>query len=173
MSTQGPARRPDLAPAADALREAERAILARGPEPRVTSADVERLAPYGRAPDRAEAEALFDIADATATAHNDAAFADLFARALASHVLRAASPGPRLAAFLESLAAETQGAADRLADEAFRQANLRSEARLAAAAAVDAGPAQWVVNRLARGGPLSEAERRLVARLREQVRVAA
>jgi hypothetical protein len=182
-----------------AVREIERAVLTgrRGPlggaetEPGVVTAeDVAALrlvvfspAAAGRV-DRAAAEALFDIAHATATAANDPGFADLFAAALGQYLADAASaPAPRrdeheaagplgLAEFLKTLggglaAALGRKSVDQLAEERYALETAASEARLEALAGIEAGEAKWVLFHLARGGELSAAERRLLATLRD------
>lgn len=196
--------------AAFALREVERAILTgrRGPlgglerEPGiVTAEDVEALravcyAPTEGAPlhvGRAAAEALFDIAHATATARNDPSFPEFFARAVGNYLLGAAfvaAPTRDAAlaeeremdrrtgfgAFLSRLAgrgaagnpADGRKSVDQLAEERYREENEETEARLEAAASIDAGEARWILAHLARGGELSPAEKRLIAFLRDE-----
>jgi hypothetical protein len=193
-----------------ALREVERAILTgrRGPlggvehEPGiVTAEDVEALrticfaATAGSAchVDRAAAEALFDIAHATATARNDPAFAGFFAQAVGNYLLGAAvvavpsretalaeeqemDQRPSFAAFLGGLAhglfspdaAVGRNSVDQLAEERYFEENAETENRLAAAAQIDAGEAKWVLAHLTRGGELSAAEKRLLAFLRDE-----
>jgi len=188
-----------------AVREIERAILTgrRGPlggvehEPGVvTAADVEALRVVAFAPtagaachvDRATAEALFDIAHATATARNDPAFADFFARAVGNYLagdvfvaaLRRdkadAGPPLSLAGFLKAFAygltsasaADGRKSVDQLAEERYREENAQTQARLEAAAKIDAGEAKWVLAHLTRGGELTPAERRLLAFLRDE-----
>jgi len=196
--------------AAFALREVERAILTgrRGAvggvasEPGiVTAEDVEALravcyAPTAGAPlhvGRAAAEALFDIAHATATAHNDPSFPEFFARAVGNYLLGAAfvavpsreaalaeeremeqrtSFGSFLSRLADGLgapdAADGRKSVDQLAEERYREENDETEARLEAAARIDAGEAKWVLAHLARGGELSPAEKRLIAFLRDE-----
>jgi hypothetical protein len=196
--------------AAFALREVERAILtgrrgavggAGGESGVVTAEDVEALravcyAPNAGAPlhvGRAAAEALFDIAHATATARNDPSFADFFARAVGNYLLGAtfvAVPSREAAlaeeremdqrttfgAFLSRLAgglsapdaADGRKSVDQLAEERYREENEATEARLNEAARIDAGEAKWILAHLARGGELSPAEMRLIAFLREE-----
>ena len=188
-----------------AVREIERAILTgrRGPlggvehEPGiVTAADVEALRVIAFAPtagaaahvDRAAAEALFDIAHATATAPNDPAFAEFFARAIGNYLIGAVFvAAPRheetdagfalgLGGFLKGLAggllapnaADGRKSVDQLAEERYHEENAETEARLAAAATIDAGEARWILAHLTRGGELSAAERRLLGFLREE-----
>jgi hypothetical protein len=186
------------------VREIERAILTgrRGPlggvehEPGIVTADdVEALRVVAFAPtagaamhvDRAAAEALFDIAHATATAPNDPAFAEFFARAIGNYLIGAVFvAAPRheeadgfalgLGGFLMSLAggllapnaADGRKSVDQLAEERSHAENAETEARLAAAAKIDAGEAKWILAHLTRGGDLSAAERRLLGFLREE-----
>jgi len=188
-----------------AVREIERAILTgrRGPlggvehEPGiVTASDVEALRVVAFAPtagaavhvDRATAEALFDIAHATATAPNDPDFAEFFARAIGNYLIGAVFvAAPRheetdagfalgLGGFLKSLAggllapnaADGRKSVDQLAEERYHEENAETEARLAAAAKIDSGEAKWILAHLTRGGELSTAERRLLGFLREE-----
>ena len=196
--------------AAFALREVERAILtgrraalggAESEPGIVTAGDVEALravcyAPTEGAPlhvGRAAAEALFDIAHATATACNDAAFPEFFARAVGNYLIGAAFVAvPTRAAALEEErevdrrssfgsflsrlagglsapeAADGRKSVDQLVEERYREENDETEARLEAAARIDAGEAKWIVAHLARGGELSPAETRLIAFLRDE-----
>jgi hypothetical protein len=196
--------------AAFGLREVERAILTGrraavggvASEPGiVTAEDVEALRAVCYAPTageplhvgRAAAEALFDIAHATATARNDPAFPDFFARAVGNYLLGAAfvaAPAreavlaearemdqrPSFGAFLSRLAggltapnaADGRKSVEQLAEARYREENDETEARLEAAARIDAGEAKWVLAHLARGGELSPAEKRLIAFLRDE-----
>ncbi len=193
-----------------AVREVERAILTgrRGSiggaetEPGiVTAADVEALrmlvfAPSAEAAchvDRASAEALFDIAHATAAAKNDSAFPDFFARAVGNHLIGAAfvhapsraeaiaiereldrreSFGQFLSDLVGGLlsrpATPALKSVDQLTDDHYFRENAETEARLEAAARIDVGEAKWVLAHLTRGGDLCAAEKRLLAFLRDQ-----
>lgn len=193
-----------------AIREVERAILTgrRGPlgdvehEPGlVTAADVEALRIFCFAPtagaachvDRSTAEALFDIAHATATGANDPAFPDLFAQAVGNYLLGAVfveAPSREeeieiardmdrresFGAFLSRLAggllapnaADGPKSVDQLAEERYYEENVAAQSRLDAAAGIDAGEAKWILAHLTRGGELSPAEKRLLAFLREE-----
>ncbi len=193
-----------------ALREVERAILTgrRGPlggvehEPGIVVAeDVEALrtivfaATAGAAchVDRAAAEALFDIAHATATAQNDPAFADFFAQAVGNYLLGAAvvavasreaalaeerdmDKRPSFAEFLSGLAggltwpdaASGRKSVDQLVEAHYFEENAETEKRLASASEIDAGEAKWVLAHLTRGGDLTAAEKRLLAFLRDE-----
>ncbi|MDE3176720.1 MAG: hypothetical protein KGM15_11520 [Pseudomonadota bacterium] len=193
-----------------AVREVERAILTgrRGPiggvehEPGVVTAqDVAALRIFCFAPiagaachvDRATAEALFDIAHATATGANDPGFADLFAKAVGNYLLgavfveapsrseaieierdmdRRQSFGEFLSGLAGGLlagdAADGRKSVDQLAEERYREENDAAQSRLDAAAGVDAGEAKWILAHLTRGGELSAAEKRLIAFLRDE-----
>jgi hypothetical protein len=193
-----------------AVREVERAVLTgrRAPlggvdhEPGVvTAADVEALRQFCFAAtagaachvDRASAEALFDIAHATATARNDPGFADFFAQAVGNYLLsapfvEAASRDQELhieremdtrgsfGGFLSGLAgglldpnaATGRKSVDQLAEDIYRDEEAETQARLDAAAGVDAGEAKWILAHLTRGGELTAAEKRLLAFLRDQ-----
>jgi hypothetical protein len=193
-----------------AVREVERAILTgrRGPlggvehEPGVvTGEDVEALRAFCFASaggaaghvDRASAEALFDIAHATATARNDPAFVDFFAKAVGNYLLGAAfvvAPSraevlsleremdrrESFGGFLSELAgglsapeaADGRKSVDQLAEERYYLENAETQARLEAASKIDAGEAKWILAHLTRGGELSAAEKRLIAFLRDE-----
>ncbi len=72
------------------------------------------------------------------------------------------------AASRASNAADGRKSVDQLAEERYRQENEETEARLEAAARIDAGEAKWILAHLARGGDLSPAEKRLIAFLRDE-----
>ena len=193
---------PDLT--AFAVREVEKAILtgrrdATGgldhPPCVVTREDVAALRAMAFAPtrgsslhvDRGTAEALFDIAHATANAANAPEFAGFFAHAVGNYLIGVAFSGTpdrdevlrheaelekqtgygeffaamahapsraEIADALESTEAEEE-------DAYFRQ-NLETGRRLADAANVRGDQADWVIAHLTRGGPLTEAEKRLL-----------
>ncbi|WP_349367608.1 hypothetical protein [Salinarimonas sp.] len=93
--------------------EGEAITGARHEPGRVTRADVDALRRvlfvassegFGHVT-RAEADVLFDIADATAGAENDPSFADLFARAVGNHLL--AGPGRHAPSRMQTLRRET------------------------------------------------------------------
>jgi hypothetical protein len=192
------------------VREVERAILTGRREAIggleseagvVTAADVEALRMLVFAPradaachvDRASAEALFDIAHATAAAPNDPALADFFARAVGNYLVgavfvHAASRAEAIAVereldrresfgqFLSGLiggrfsraSAPALKSVDQLTDDRYSQENAETEARLEAASRIDAGEAKWILAHLTRGGELCAAEKRLVAFLRDE-----
>jgi hypothetical protein len=192
------------------VREVERAILTGRRESIggvecepgvVTAADVEALrmlvfAPRAEAAchvDRASAEALFDIAHATAAAPNDPAFADFFARAVGNYLIgavfvQAPSRAEAIAMERELDRRESFGqffsgliggrfsrssapalkSVDQLADDRYSQENAETEARLEAASRIDAGEAKWILAHLTRGGELCAAEKRLLVFLRDE-----
>jgi hypothetical protein len=159
---------------------------------RVTRADVEALRRvlhvassegFGQVT-RAEAEVLFTIAEATIDAANHPSFADLFARAVANHLL---SPGGRLppsaaealrrevwldetrplragvGSFLRSAMASLAGR-----EPAPERAAPALQAGALGPEQIDAAEAQWLAERIGRNGRVSEAECRLLAFLREE-----
>ena len=193
-----------------AVREVEKAILtgrrdAMGGvdhEPGVvTREDVEALRATAFAPtrgsslhvDRTTAEALFDIAHATATAANAPEFADFFARAIGNYlmgvpflgtpdredVLRREAELEKPTGFGALFAAMARAptrteVADALEsteaeeEDAYFRQNLETERRLAEAERVGADQIQWVVAHLTRGGPLTGAEERLLKFIAEE-----
>ena len=189
--------------AAFVVREVEKAILTGRREALggvdhepgvVASADVDALRALVFAPargpsrrvDRAIAEALFDIAHATATANNAPEFADFFAKAVGNYLVGAegvAAPAREEAIHMETELARPGGFGAFLAhmfagkatgtrlDETAaidRADHADIDPRLAAAANVDVAEAKWVIAHLTRGGPLTAAERRLLAFLRDE-----
>jgi hypothetical protein len=191
-----------------AIREVEKAILtgrrdAFGGEEHepgvVTEADVEALRALAFAPtrghsmhvDRPTAEALFDIAHASATADNAPEFAELFAQAVgnylmgadflgtpdASEVLAVESELARPSGFGAFLSAVFQGRADvQVASESLedaeededRELNAATGRQLDAASHIQVDAAKWVIAHLTRGGELTAAERRLLGFLRDE-----
>ena len=193
-----------------AVREVEKAILtgrrdAMGGvdhEPGVvTREDVEALRAMAFAPtqgsslhvDKGTAEALFDIAHATATAANDPEFAEFFARAVGNYLMGVAFAGTpdrvavlRHEAELEKptgfggfFAAMTRGPsraeiADALEsteaeeEDAYLRENLDTERRLREAENVGGDQARWIIAHLTRGGPLTDAEKRLLRFLADE-----
>jgi hypothetical protein len=191
-----------------AIREVEKAILTgrrdgfggEDHEPGiVTPADVEALRALAFAPtrghslhvDRDTAEALFDIAHATATADNAPEFAELFARAIgnylmgadflgtpdASEVLQVEAELARPSGFGAFFSAVFRNKADLLrawetVDDAEgeddREITAATDRRLDAGSHIQADAAKWVISHLTRGGELTVAERRLLAFLRDE-----
>jgi hypothetical protein len=165
----------EVAPAlsAFAMREAKVSILEAGV---VSANDLAALRAFAFAAargsslhvDQPTAEALFDIAHATATAANDPGFAEVFAQILGGYLTQAA-PGAALGPFLALFAAQSHGRpVDQLAEPLYREESAGAEARLEAIARIEAGEAKWALIHLARGGELSPAEKRLIALLRER-----
>ena len=194
-----------------ALREIEKAILsgrrdALGgqdhPAGVVMASDVEALRAILFAPShgtmlhvtRESAEALFDIAHATAAADNAPEFADLFAQAIGNYLMGAAMLGAPsreetlavereldrpadgflgfLSAMMHAPTAQQVGdvleSVDGQVEDREGLINDANDLALEANVPVDAGEAQWVIAHLTRGGPLTAAERRLLAFLKEE-----
>jgi hypothetical protein len=193
-----------------AVREIEKAILTGSrdalgatehPPGIVTADDVEALRAFVFAPtrgsslhvDRATAEALFDIAHATAAAENAPGFADLFARAVGNHLMGVAflgtpDPGEVLrheaalaeptsfGGFLSAMrgrasratVADAMESVDEDEEEVIGAINAETDRRLAAASVIDSNEAKWVLAHLGRGGDLTLAEKRLLAFLRDE-----
>jgi hypothetical protein len=191
-----------------AVREVEKAILTGrrdvlgGVEHEpgvVASADVDELRAFAFAPaqghslhvDRATAEALFDIAHATATAGNAAEFPDFFAKAVGNYLMGADFLGtPERSEMLHTEAelarpggfgaffAQVFGAKPNLGEitetiggdqeEADRALNQETAIRLEKASHIEVDDAKWVLAHLSRGGALTAAERRLLAFLRDE-----
>ena len=191
------------------VREVERAILTGGREPIggretesgvVTAADVEALRMLVFAPradaachvDRASAEALFDIAHATAAAPNDPSFTDFFARAVGNYLIgavfvqapsraeaialereldRPESFGHFLSGLVGGLLSRAEAPAlksvDQLADDHYSLENAETETRLEAASRIDVGEAKWILAHLTRG-ELCAAEKRLLVFLHDE-----
>jgi hypothetical protein len=192
-----------------AVREVEKAILtgrrdAFGGEDHapgiVTPADVDALRALAFAPtrghslhvDRNTAEALFDIAHATATADNAPEFPEFFSRAIGNYLMGAdflgtpdasevlqveaelARPASGFGAFLSAAIhgrRDLRAAWESLAageEEVAREINAATDRRLDAASRIETDAAQWVIAHLSRGGELTLAERRLLAFLRDE-----
>jgi hypothetical protein len=193
-----------------AVREVEKAILtgrrdAMGGidhEPGVvTREDVEALRAMAFAPtqgsslhvDKGTAEALFDIAHATATAANAPEFAEFFAQAVGNYLMGVAFSGTadrvdvlrheaeldKPTGFRGFFAAMTRGpsraeVADALEsteaeeEDAYLRENLDTERRLREAENVGGDQAKWIIAHLTRGGPLTEAEKRLLRFLADE-----
>lgn len=193
-----------------AVREVEKAILSGRrdglggvdhPAGVVASEDVETLRALAFAPtqgsslhvDRATAEALFDIAHATANGPNAPEFADFFAKAVGNYLMGAPFLGTPdreavlkeeaeldrpsgLGAFFAAMAGgpTRRGTADALesigAEEEDEDAaiNDATDRRLAAASHIGEEDARWILAHLQRGGALSDAERRLLGFLKSE-----
>jgi hypothetical protein len=199
--------------AAFAVREVEKAVVsgrraATGEVDHapgvVTSNDVEVLHGLVFAPTegsslhvtRESAEALFDIAHATAGAPNDASFDDFFAKAIGNYLMgvafhwtptaadakahqhwsdRPASFADFFAEMLEKplgerfggLAAKTR-TVDEIDEAVFARENAADAAEIKDSGALKASAADWVIAHLTRDGPLSSAEQRLLGFLAKE-----
>lgn len=167
---------------------------------RVISEDVERIrralyAPAGDAGtwvSKAEATVLFKLNDALGHVRNDASWNDLFARAVANHLLASAHPNADSEANALSreqwLQEDSKGvggfftsAASSLTDgswfskvtyDAKKAAEARQAAQVAALEAsgdVDADETDWLVKRLGWDKSITPAERALIKFLQEEV----
>lgn len=142
---------------------------------------------------RGVAEALFDIAHATATSANSSDWPRFFAQAVGNYVMGAPFLGApdraevlqaeavlnqptSLGSFLSSMfrAPSTSEflSAERSVDEAeeiaLRGQNAANQREIDAAAGIDAAEAKWILAHLTRGGSLTEAERCLISFIREE-----
>jgi hypothetical protein len=102
----------------------------------------------GSAVSRAEADMLFDIADACSGSANDRAWDRLFVRAIATHLLGTSEP--RRAG--SGLAVRLDGSDDPM-----------GEAVTGRSRKVDHAGAAWLASRIHRDGQVTEAERRLLS----------
>ena len=155
---------------------------------RVTRADVDALRRvlfvassegFG-AVTRAEADVLFDIADATAEAFNDQSFADLFARAIGNHLLAGTGRfaptriqtlhrqewldqrrplGSGIASTFAAMASRAFGVSSRESTPAF---DAEERVEPVSPERVDADESAWLLERLERRPGFSEAERALL-----------
>jgi hypothetical protein len=125
---------------------------------------------------RAEADVLFDIADATMDAQNDPAFDDLFARAVANHLFgRQGRHAPerrealRREAWLDERRPLTSGIGATLRGLIFGRTDKAEPAPAPALhSVVTSEEATWLKSRIHLSGKVSSAERRLLAFLREE-----
>jgi hypothetical protein len=165
----------------------------------VTDADVEALRALAFAPtrghslhvDRGTAEALFDIAHATARAPNAPEFPDFFARAIGNYLMGVdflgtpeASDAREMEADLDRpngfrafLSAALYARPDwRTATEAIgdvqededRRINAQTDSAIAAQSHIGDEAGRWVLDHLTRDGELTAAEKRLLAFLRDE-----
>jgi hypothetical protein len=194
--------------AAFAVREVEKAILtghrtatgqADHPAGIVTAGDVEILhslvfaATEGSSlhVTKESAEALFDIAHATASAQNDAGFDDFFAKAVGNYLMGVAyhwTPSAAdarthehwpdrpasfadffakmveapLAARFGGLSAKTK-TVDTMDETLFAGETAADSAEIKDLSAINANSADWVIAHLTREGPLTSAEKHLLA----------
>jgi hypothetical protein len=140
---------------------------------------------------RAEAEALFRINNATCQQVNDAAWNDLFVKAIGNFVLSASGYEPptraealRHEAFLEDTGADIAGFFARMVsggascildscdepdglEQEFAHRNRASAAKLGSAAIVHAEEARWIADRIGRNRPLHDNERALLRFIRD------
>jgi hypothetical protein len=196
-----------------AVREVEKAILtgrrlATGEADHapgiVTAGDVAALHSLVFAPTegsslhvtRESAEALFDIAHATASADNDAAFDDFFAKAVGNYLMGVAFRWTSSAAearehekwadhatsfadfftkMVEQPLAQRFGGlsrvtktVDQIEEDVFAGENDADDAAIQEASALKASEADWLIAHLTRGGALSSAEKRLLAFLAKE-----
>lgn len=140
---------------------------------------------------RESAEALFDIAHATAGADNDPAFDEFFAKAVGNYLIGVAfrwTPPASVAleherwadrpatfrSFLGGMVSATLGerltdvrlenaSVDDLDERLFAQENAADAAAIARAEALGGSAADWVIAHLTRDGALTSAEKRLLA----------
>ena len=138
---------------------------------------------------RAEAEALFAIADATAGRDNDPGFDDLFARAVGNHLIAAGGRHPPTVNealhrerwldqrqttaqgvgrfFARSLSAVISGDAFTACTGGWVADRAADGFMQNAVQAISEGEARWVVERITRDGTVSSAETRLLAFIRD------
>ena len=162
----------------------------------VTAEDVEYLRQVlynvgssgGIAITQMEAECLFDIADATADATNDASFTDLFVGAVANHLMMSAAPAKlsteeaaRREYWLHERGGVMEGwkrvmknplAVFRKGPEVAKPhthgQDWLSEERMEVAEIVTQHEARWLIDRLQRDGEISLPEQRLLAFLAKE-----
>jgi hypothetical protein len=154
----------------------------------VDAADVEilRRALYAAGGDRslaitrAEAEILFDISDATARADNDPAWADLFVKAIANHIMFASGhqvpsreEALRRSHWVDDTRPDVGGFFTRMVKGLSGLGSLYREAEMAVGVdtsneAVSAEEAGWLVQRLTRDGQVTAHEQALLAFLKHE-----
>ncbi len=129
---------------------------------------------------RAEAEVLFDIADATAEADNDPAFADLFARAVGNHVLCGIgrhAPCPEEARRRETWLDESRPLGSGIGAILRGMFGTRTTATVQSMQGpafgdeiVCAEEAKWLKSRIRRNGKICDAQRELLHFLAQEAR---
>jgi hypothetical protein len=131
---------------------------------------------------REEAEILFDINDATAGAANAPAWNDLFAKAVASHLMLYSGYAPpsredalRREKWLDDTSINIGGFFNRMVtglSDIFRlyrpEAGALAEARTAESERVTAEEAQWLAARINRDGTLSDPERAVLTFIKKE-----
>ena len=127
---------------------------------------------------RAEADVLFDIADATADADNDSGFDDLFARAVGNHLLSGQGrhapdrkEALRREAWLDERRPLGSGITSTLRGLVFGRRSAPAVVTAAPAlptAIVTSEEAEWLNTRIHRSGRVGSAERALLAFLRQE-----
>ncbi len=140
---------------------------------------------------RAEAEVLFDINDATATAENDPAWNDLFVKAIANFMMAASgyavpsrqealrreewldAPSGSVGNFFSRMAAGgLRGALNAYRqpgmEDAWAARNARTDAAMAGAEIVTAEEAEWLARRMGRDGTLHQNEKALLRFIRDE-----
>ena len=179
-----------------AVEQVRRGIVERG---FVTAEDTERLREVlhacgssgGVGITRAEANTLFEIADATRSARNDDSFEDLFVGAMLNHLMMSAAPAHvpteealRREAWLASpeggilsglrdalrspFASSREVLRDGVAEEPPTVQDWLRPDVLADAERIDLGEAEWLRDRIAADGRRSALEDLLLATLREE-----
>jgi hypothetical protein len=140
---------------------------------------------------RAEAEVLFDINDATATADNDPAWNELFVKAIANFMMAASgydvpnreaalkreewvdAPAGGVGNFFGRMASGgLRGALNAYrqpgVEDAWAERNARRQAAIASAETVTAEEAEWLARRMGRDGILQENEKALLRFIRDE-----
>lgn len=133
---------------------------------------------------RASAEALFRIADATCGADPNPAFEEFFAKAIGNYLMGIAfhwsasadeakeiadwldAPSPGLGQFIASMFSSNGAVFDEI--ETDDAQNSADAAELANAEKIDAAEAEWLIAWLNRDGVISSAEKRLLRFLKDE-----
>lgn len=140
---------------------------------------------------RNEAEVLFDINDASATAENDPAWNDLFVKTIANFMMAASgyqvpsrqealrreewldAPSGGVGGFFSRMAAGgLRGALNAYRQPDMEQAwaarNVRMDAAIASAETISAEEAEWLARRMGRDGTFHENEKALLRFIRDE-----